>query len=74
MDSTFVPVKSAWFSKINWTQFVAFGAMMLASFGFDLDAETQSQIVLGIAGIQTTVTWALRTFFTTSVTPAAAGK
>ena len=69
-----VPVKSAWASKINWTQAVAFLASMLVIFGIELDAPTQVAIVGGLQGIQAAVTWALKTWFTDSVTPASAGK
>jgi hypothetical protein len=74
MDSTNVLIKSAWFSKINWTQFVSFIAMMLTTFGIDLDAETQAQILAGIIAAQAVVTWFLRTFKTDTVTPAGAVK
>ncbi len=74
MDRTTVEIKSAWFSKINWTQAIAFVGMMLTTFGFDLDPETQAQIVTAIGGIQAGVTWFLRTFKTDTVTPSAAGK
>ncbi len=65
-----VRVKSAWLSKINWTQAVALLASLLAIKGFNLDAETQVAIVAGIQGIQSAVTWAFRTFFNRSVSPA----
>lgn len=65
-----VPVKSAWLSKINWTQGIALLAMAGTFFGFDLPAETQAEILAGIVGIQAAVTWLLKTFFTTTVTPA----
>ena len=71
---TQVEVKSAWLSKINWTQAVAVLAAVLTMFNFDLDAKTQADVVAGIVGIQAVVTWAMRTFFTTTVTPSAAGK
>jgi hypothetical protein len=65
-----VKVKSAWLSKINWTQAVALLASLLALKGFDLDADTQLAIVAAIQGAQSAVTWALRTFFNRSVNPA----
>lgn len=66
-------IKSAWLSKINWTQAVAFFAVMLASFGIDLDPKTQVAIVAVIAGTGHVLTWIIKTWFTTSITPAAAG-
>lgn len=65
-----VEVKSAWFSKINWTQAVSLGGTLLALKGFNLDADTQVSIVAGIQGIQSVATWAFRTFFNRSVSPA----
>lgn len=65
-----VPVKSAWLSKINWTQGIALLAMAGTFLGFDLDAKTQAEVLAGIVGIQSAVTWLLKTFFTTTVTPA----
>lgn len=65
-----VPVKSAWLSKINWTQGIALLAAAGTFFGFDLDAGTQASILAGIVGVQAAVTWMLKTFFTTTVTPA----
>ena len=71
MERTLVDVKSAWFSKINWTQAISFIAMMLTTFGIDLDADTQAQILAGIISAQATVTWFLRTFKTDTVPPSA---
>ena len=61
-------VKSAWASKINWTQAVAFAAMLFTMFGIDLPAELQAQIVTGIGIVAAVVTWILRTWFTTAIT------
>jgi hypothetical protein len=64
-----VDTKSAWASKINWTQAVGAGAMVLAWFGVDMPPDVRAAIVTMIgAGTQVT-TWALRTWFTRSVTP-----
>lgn len=64
-----VLVKSAWWSKINWTQGLASAAALATLFGVDLDAQTQANILAGIVGIQAAVTWVLKTFVTPSVTP-----
>lgn len=61
-------VKSAWISKINWTQAVLFLAMIFTMFGIDLPAELQAQIVTGIGIVAAVVTWILRTWFTTAIT------
>lgn len=74
MNSTTVPVKSAALSKINWTQAAAFAAMVFAAFGVDLDADTQAAVVSAIVGAQALVTWVLRTWFTTAVTPGSVGQ
>lgn len=54
----------AFLSKINWTQIVAFGAMLITMFGFELSVEDQLKIVAGIQGVQSAITVVLRTFFT----------
>ena len=61
-------VKSAWISKINWTQAMSFLAMIFTMFGIDLPAELQAQIVTGIGIVAAVVTWILRTWFTTAIT------
>jgi len=73
-DTVVVDVKSAWLSKINWTQAIGVLASIAAVFGFDLDAPTQIEIVAGIQGIVAVITWALKTFGTTTVTPSSAAK
>lgn len=67
-----VPVKSAWYSKINWTQAVGMLAMLGTAFGgFDITPETQVEIVTAIGLAQGAITYILKTFFTNTVTPAA---
>lgn len=73
-DTVRVPVTSAWASKINWTQGVTGAAVILAYFGINLDPATQAAILAVIAGANVVGTWVLRTWFTTSVTPAAIAK
>lgn len=67
-------IKSAFASKINWTQAIAAIAMILTMFGFNLPADVQAQIVAIIVGVQAVVTWVMRTWFTTSITPQSAAK
>ncbi|RWP05113.1 hypothetical protein [Mesorhizobium sp.] len=74
MATTTVEVKSAWYSKINWTQALGLIASILVVFGVDVPAEVQVQIVAGIQAAQAVVTWVLKTWFSDSVTPSAAGK
>ena len=73
MTEAFVEVKSAWWSKINWTQAVGIGASILAVITagkFDVPAEQQVILVGVIQGIQALATWVFRTWFTPTVTPA----
>jgi hypothetical protein len=74
MNEVTVGVQSAWFSKINWTQAVAVLAMIATVFGFNLDSATQVAIVSAIVSVQAVVTWVIKTFFTTTVTPSSAKK
>lgn len=67
-------VKSAWLSKINWTQAIGVLASILVVFGINLDVQTQLAVVAGIQGVVAAVTWVMRTFFTKTVTPSAAAK
>lgn len=69
-----VPVKSAAMSKINWTQAVSFLAMMLAVFGIDMGEDTRNSLLALIVSGQAVVTWVLRTWFTTAVTPSSINK
>ena len=71
--TTTVPVKSAWFSKINWAEALKIVAGIGAATGmFTLDVETQNHILMAIIGIGGVATWVMRTWFTKSVTTAAA--
>ncbi len=73
MNQTVV-AKSAWQSKIVWTQVVSILAMALSFFGYDLDAQTQTEILAAIIAVNGVITWVLRTFFNNSVSPEMAGK
>jgi hypothetical protein len=71
-----VPVKSAWASKINWTQSVAAIAMIatLVSGGkLNITADQQVSIVVTIGVFSNVITWILRTWFNGSVNPASLG-
>jgi hypothetical protein len=70
-----VETKSAWLSKINWTQMVSFtaSALVLITGGkLDIPPEQQAVIVLMIQGAQSMVTWILKTWFTPTITPSSA--
>lgn len=65
--------KSAWLSKINWTQAVAIGAsvLVIATGGkIDIPLEQQLQIVGAIQAAQGVATWIFKTWFTPTITPA----
>ena len=66
------PVKSGWFSKINWTQIGGLLASLAALIGLNVDPQTLTTIVVGIQALIAVVTMVMRTFFTTSVTAASA--
>jgi len=74
MDNNTVVAKSAIWSKVNWTQGVAFLAMLLSIFGFDLDEQTQTAILSGIISVAAVVTWFFRTFRNNTVAPEFANK
>ena len=70
-----IETKSAWYSKINWTQAVGIACSLIALFTagkYNLPAEEQAMLVVAIQSIQGLVTWALKTWFTPTITPASA--
>lgn len=70
-----VTVQSAWLSKINWTQAVAISAsalVFLTGGKVNIPIEVQMQIVTGITVAQGIATWIIKTWFTTTITPASA--
>ncbi len=69
-----VETKSAWLSKINWTQAIGVVASIAAVFGLNLDPQTQLAVVAAIQGVVAFVTWILKTFAKPSVTPSQAAK
>lgn len=69
-----VAVKSAWWSKINWVQAVTLLATVATVFGFDFPPELQAKVVATITGVSAFLTIVIRTWFTTTVTPAVADK
>jgi len=68
-----VPVKSDWYSKIQWTQVVAGAAMLLAYFTggqLNMDAQTQSAVILVIGFVGQAATFIFKKYFTKTVSPA----
>lgn len=65
-----VPVKSAWWSKINWTQVAGPLAGLLALLGIkNVTPEQISGIILAIQTMQSIVTIIIKTFYTGTITP-----
>lgn len=67
-----VDVRSAWLSKINWTQAVGTGAsalVLITGGKINIPLAEQAEIVILIQALQGLVTWALKTFSHPSVTP-----
>ncbi|MFH1740047.1 MAG: hypothetical protein ABIH23_13640 [bacterium] len=69
-----VEVKSSWASKINWTQAIALLAGVLTYFGVEMDEATKQAVLATIVGASAVITWVLRTWFTSKVTPSSAAK
>lgn len=65
-----VPVKSAWASKINWTQFAGPLASVAVIFGLNITGDQIVAVVVGFQALQSVLTWVLRTWFTKDVTAA----
>jgi hypothetical protein len=71
----FVPVKSAWLSKINWTQLAGPAVSLLALFGIkDVTPEQMGAIIVGIQTLQSVLTGIIKTFYTGTITPSSAAK
>ena len=71
--SALVDIKSAWLSKINWTQVVSGSAMILAWYTgghLSLTPDQQSALVVTIGVIGNISTWVVKTWFTPTVSAA----
>lgn len=69
-----VEEKSAWLSKVNWTQVLTVIFTMLAAFGFNVPEDMRVNIMAAVAALGGLVTVVMRTYFTTTVTPSSASK
>ena len=77
VDSVTVPTKSAWLSKINWTQGVSSAAMVLTLVSggkLNLTADQQAAMIVTIGVVGDAATWVIKTWFTPTVTPASVGQ
>ncbi len=67
-----VPVASAWTSKINWTQAIGSGfSLMTWAFGM-LPPQYAALGPIAIQFAQGLITWYLKTYATTTITPSSA--
>ena len=76
-NSVIVPTKSAWLSKINWTQGVSSAAMVLTLVSggkLNLSADQQTAIIVTIGVVGDVSTWVIKTWFTPTVTPGSVAK
>jgi uncharacterized membrane protein len=73
-DIAEVEVKSAWMSKINWTQLISVLASLLIVFGVNIPPELQAHLATAITALSALVTIIMKTWFTTTITPASAAK
>lgn len=69
-----VPVKPAWYSKINWLQVIAAIATLVATNAFGLDETTQVKVLAITNILQSVATIVLKTWFNASVTPSSLPK
>lgn len=69
-----VDVKSAWFSKLNWTMGIGVIFNLFMLFGHPVPADIQTQVyALGNSAVLV-VGWIIKTWFTTTISAAAAKK
>ena len=69
-----VPVKAAWWSKINWAAIGSSAASLVTTNALGLDATTQAQVLLAVNLVTNVATVLLRTFANGSVTPSSIPK
>lgn len=74
METVLANVKSAWLSKLNWTLAAGLLFNLFAFFGLNVPTDVKDAIVMVGNGVVIIVAWAIKTFFTTSITPASAKK
>ena len=67
-----VPVKSAWLSKINWTQIGSAVVSLVTSNALGLEPQTQATVLLATNLATNLVTIIWRTYFNGTVPPSAA--
>lgn len=70
-ESTRVELKSAWLSKINWTAIGGAVMTLVTTNALGLEPAAQVKVLAGTQLAQSALTVVLKTWFTTTVTPAA---
>lgn len=65
-----VPIVSAWYSKINWTQAGAAATAIIVAAGIDIPDNVKAEVLTGLTIAQSILTWVFRTWFNGSVNPA----
>lgn len=74
MATVRIDTRTAFLSKINWTAATGGLSMLIVFFGGTaLTPEQQAAIITTIGLSQSVLTWILRTWFTTTVTPSSMG-
>lgn len=77
LPTTVVPIKSAWYSKINWTQaagVAASVATIVTGHNIQLTPEVITGAVTAIQGVTAVATWIMRTWFNGTVSLASLPK
>ncbi len=69
-----VPVQSAWYSKINWTQAIGLAISGATALSGILPPQYGVPVALGVQAAQSVATWYFKTFATTTITPSSAVK
>lgn len=74
-DTTVVTTeKSAFLSKINWTQVLTVAFTLLAAFGVNIPEDMKVNLITAVTAIGGLLTVVLRTWFTKSITPSSAAR
>lgn len=64
-----VPVVSAWYSKINWTQGIGFASSVIVAVAGIIPPPYNVVAPIVIQGAQSGLTWLFRTYFNGTVSP-----
>jgi hypothetical protein len=68
-DTATVPIKSAWYSKINWTQAGSALTALIIAFGIDIPDKYRADVLLGVTMVTNVCTWVFRTWYNGTVAP-----